>query len=71
MSTVTVNLKTVEKVGVLHTIADKLYEQNYNIIHTHLFLRDNSGRIYMEITGVDCADDVVKCISEVPDVISV
>ena len=71
MSTVTVNLKTVENVGVLHTIADKLYEQNYNIIHTHLFLRDNSGRIYMEITGVDCADDVVKCISEVPDVISV
>ena len=30
MSTVAVVIKTEEKSGVLHGIADKLYERNYN-----------------------------------------
>lgn len=71
MSTIAVNIKTVEKIGVLNTIASKLYEKNYNIIYTHLFLKDNFGRIYMEISGVDCVDFLIDYISEIPDVVSV
>ena len=71
MSTVAVVIKTEEKSGVLHGIADKLYERNYNIIYTHLFLEDNFGKIYMEITGVDDMSDLLRYISNIPNVVEV
>lgn len=71
MNTVAVTIKTVEKIGVLHTIASKLSENNFNILYTHLFLADDQGRIYMEVGNVFDADDLVNMISEIPDVISV
>ena len=71
MSTVAVVIKTEEKSGVLHGIADKLYERNYNIIYTHLFLEDNFGKIYMEITGVDDVSGLLRYISNIPNVVEV
>lgn len=71
MSIVAVVLKTVEKIGVLNGITDKLYEKNYNIIYTHLFVENNQGRIYMELMGVDDFDKLLEDISNTPNVISV
>lgn len=71
MNTMAVNIKTVEKVGVLHTIASKLSELNFNILYTHLFLKDDHGRIYMEVSGVDDENYLLEKIGEIPDVISV
>lgn len=71
MNPVAVTIKTVEKTGVLHGIADKLFEKQYYVVYTHLFLEDDSGRIYMEIEGVDDVDKLVDYISKIPNVISV
>ncbi len=71
MSIVAVIIQTQEKVGVLHGITEKLYEKNYNIIYTYLFLEDNEGRIYMELMGVDDVDQLLEDISNTPNVISV
>ncbi len=71
MNIIAVNIQTVEKSGVLHGIADKLYEKNYNIIYTHLFLKDNFGRIYMELMGVTDVDDLLEYIRAIPNVVSV
>lgn len=71
MNSVAVTIKTIEKTGVLHGIAEKLYDKNYYVVYTHLFLEDNHGRIYMEIEGVENTADLINYISEIPDVISV
>lgn len=71
MNTVAVVIKTEEKSGVLHGIADKLYERNYNIVYTHLFLEDNFGRIYLELVGVEDVDDLLEYISNIPNVVEV
>lgn len=71
MTVVAVIIKTIEKTGVLHGIVDKLYERNFSIIYTHLEVKNNFGRIYMELTGVDDINSVIDYISSIPDVVSV
>lgn len=71
MNSIGVTIKTVEKTGVLHSIAEKLYEKQYYVVYTHLFLENDSGRIYMEIGGVEDIDDLIAYISSIPNVISV
>lgn len=71
MKTVAITIKTEEKTGVLNGIADKLYEKNYNILYTHLFLENNNGQIYMELGGVSDIDGLIDYVSLIPSVISV
>lgn len=71
MNSVAVTIKTVEKIGVLHGIAEKIYEKHYHVDYTHLFLDNNFGRIYMEIDGVGDADELIDYISSMPEVISI
>lgn len=71
MSTVGVTIKTNEKSGVLNGIANKLYEEHYNITYTHLFLEDNFGRIYMELTDVCDINKLTQYISTIPNVVAV
>lgn len=71
MNSIGITIKTVEKTGVLHGIAEKLYEKQYHVLYTHLFLDNNSGRIYMELEGVENTDELTEYVSSIPDVISV
>ncbi|MDO5851971.1 MAG: DUF5612 domain-containing protein [Methanobacteriaceae archaeon] len=72
MKTIAITIKTVEKTGVLHQIAEKLAIKNFNIIYTHLFVEeDNTGTIYMEIEGVEDDHELINYVNSISDVTSV
>lgn len=67
-----INIKTIDKPGVLRKITDFLTQKNINIVYTHMH-KDSIGNahIYMEIDGVLDLDEVITEVNNYSEVIGI
>lgn len=64
-----INIKTIDKPGVLRKITDFLAQNNVNIVYTHMHT-DSIGNVYMymEINVVPDLDDIIQKLSNFSEV---
>lgn len=64
-----INIKTVDKPGVLRKVTDFLAQKNINIVYTHMNM-DSIGNayIYIELENVTDIDDIVTQIGDFSEV---
>lgn len=64
-----INIKTIDKPGVLRKITDFLAQNNVNIVYTHMHT-DSIGNVYMymEINVVPDLDDIIQELSNFSEV---
>lgn len=59
-----INIKTIDKPGVLRKVTDFLAQKNINIVYTHMHMDSiGNAHIYMEMDEVSNLDDVVTEIN--------
>ncbi len=64
-----INIKTVDKPGVLRKVTDFLAKQNINIVYTHMYKDATAcAHIYIELEDVADAEELVKELSEFTEV---
>lgn len=67
-----INIKSIDKPGVLRKVTDFLAQKNINIVYTHMY-GDTTGNahIYMEFDEVGLLDDVINEINKFPEIIGI
>lgn len=64
-----INIKTVDKPGVLRKITDFLAQNNINIVYTHMHKDSiDNAHIYMEIEEVESLDNVINELNNLSEV---
>ncbi|RAP52063.1 MAG: hypothetical protein BZ138_03720 [Methanosphaera sp. rholeuAM270] len=64
-----INIKTIDKPGVLRKVTDFLAQQNINITYTHMYMDSiGNAHIYIELENVDDMDNVVNELGTFPEV---
>ena len=64
-----INIKTIDKPGVLRKVTDFLAQNNINIIYTHMHMDSiGNAHIYMEVNDVSELDEVISGINEFSEV---
>ncbi len=67
-----INIKILDKSGVLGKITDCIDKNNANIIHTHLYLESKDyGYIFIELNKVENLDDLIIQIENIEEVVQV
>ncbi len=64
-----INIKALDKPGVLRSVTDYIAKKNINISYTHLYMEANDlGSTYIELDNVDDIDKLVEELNEFPEV---
>ena len=64
-----INMRTIDKPGVLRKVTDYLAKNGINIVYTHLYMEsDDHASAYIELDHVDNIEEVLSEIMEFPEV---
>ena len=64
-----INMRTIDKPGVLRKVTDYLAKNGINIVYTHLYMEsDDHASTYIELDHVDNIEEVLSEIMEFPEV---
>ena len=64
-----INMRTIDKPGVLRKVTDYLAKNGINIVYTHLYMEsDDHASTYTELDHVDNIEEVLSEIMEFPEV---
>ena len=64
-----INMRTIDKPGVLRKVTDYLAKNLINIVYTHLYMEsDDHASTYIELDHVDNIEEVLSEIMEFPEV---
>ena len=61
-----INIKTIDKPGVLRKVTDFLAKENINIVYTHMF-KDATGyaHMYIELEDVNNIENVLRRVTTI------
>ena len=64
-----INMRTIDKPGVLRKVTDYLAKNGINMVYTHLYMEsDDHASTYIELDHVDNIEEVLSEIMEFPEV---
>lgn len=67
-----INIKALDKPGVLRKVTEKISKSGVNITYTHLFMETKEyASTYLELEGVEDLEDIVEEVKTFPEVFEV